>query len=73
MPLASTEDAVAAIKRAEGNLRKAAGHLQMSVDNLYIIVKRDGLWPIVNEARINRVKGTNRNALIGRARRVLKG
>lgn len=67
------EDLVNEVKRCEGNLRQAAQRLDMTREHLYVRLKKAGLWHVVNEARVKRVKGTTRNELIGRARRVLKG
>lgn len=73
MSSVSTDEIIAEVKRCEGNLRKAASLLGLQREGLAYRVKKEGLWPIVNEARANRVKGTSRNPLITRARRVLKG
>jgi hypothetical protein len=69
----SAEAMKPAIVRCEGNLRRAAAQCNVTRDHFARLVKQYELWPLVNEARANKVKGTNSNELIGRARSVLKG
>jgi hypothetical protein len=73
MASASVEEITKELQRSEGNLRQAAKRLGISREWLHALVVRNGLWPVVNKAREERVKGTQRNELISRARRVLKG
>ncbi len=70
---ASIEDITRELQRCEGNLRQAAARLGISREWLHALVEKNQLWPVVNKAREERVKGTQRNPLISRARRVLKG
>jgi len=73
MATVSAEDVSREIVRCEGNLRRVKSRLGCSAYQVYRLLNKYNLWPVVNRARIERM--TNKpqaDSLVGKARNVLK-
>ena len=67
------DDIARELERCEGNVRRAAVRLNLRREYVYRLIRKHELWPVVNQARVERIKSEPKDDLLKQARQTLKG
>ena len=67
------EELARELERYDGNVRRTAAMLGIRREWLYRLIRKHELWPVVNRARVQRIKHEPRDTLVQRARAALRG